>query len=74
MELDLEKIIAHEHLPRLNSFGGRAEEGIARTPLSVFTQVTSMREAVPPRDKYKFACHNARRGISQSERRHVRSV
>jgi hypothetical protein len=27
MDLDLEKIIAHEHLPRLDPFGGRAEEG-----------------------------------------------
>jgi hypothetical protein len=74
MDLDLEKIIAHDHLPRLDPFGGRAEEGMARTPLSVFTQVTLMREAVPPRDKYKFACHNARGGISQSERSHIRSV
>ena len=59
MDLDLEKIIAHKHLPRLDPFGGRVEEGIARTPLSGTTKVTLMRADEPPRNEGKFTCHNA---------------
>jgi hypothetical protein len=51
MDLDLEKIIAHQHLPRLDPFGGRAEEGSRAHAAAGTTKVTLMRAGEPLRNE-----------------------